>query len=147
MSETTSGEKVTLSIGDRIAEFPVLTATDGRDAVDLSTFTKQTGHNTFDPGFVNTAATRSAITYIDGDAGILRYRGYAIEDLARNSTYLETAWLLIYGELPTQGELAEFEDRIRRHTLLHLVEQRVDALGQVSGLVGVHASPSVRGCR
>lgn len=119
MSETTSGEKVTLSIGDRLAEFPVLTATDGRNAVDLSTFTKQTGYNTFDPGFVNTAATRSAITYIDGDAGILRYRGYAIEDLAKNSTYLEVAWLLIYGELPTQSELEEFSEKVRRHTLLH----------------------------
>jgi len=119
VSETTSGEKVTLSIGDRIAEFPVLPATDGRNAVDLSTFTRQTGYNTFDPGFVNTAATRSAITYIDGDAGILRYRGYAIEDLAKNSTYLEVAWLLIYGELPTPSELEEFSEKVRRHTLLH----------------------------
>ncbi len=119
MSEKTSGEKVTLSIGDRIAEFPVLPATDGRNAVDLSTFTRQTGLNTFDPGFVNTAATRSAITYIDGDAGILRYRGYAIEDLAKNSTYLEVAWLLIYGELPTPSELEEFSEKVRRHTLLH----------------------------
>jgi len=119
VSETTNGEKVTLSLGDRIAEFPVLAATDGRDAVDLSSFTKQTGLNTFDPGFVNTAATRSAITYIDGDAGILRYRGYAIEDLAKNSTYLEVAWLLIYGELPTPSELEEFSEKVRRHTLLH----------------------------
>ena len=79
----------------------------------------QTGLTTLDQGFVNTASTRSAITYIDGDAGILRYRGYPIEDLARNSTYLEVAWLLIYGELPTAGELAEFEEKIRRHTLLH----------------------------
>src|SRR5215207_2398661 len=80
---------------------------------------KATGLSALDQGFVNTASTKSAITYIDGDAGILRYRGYAIEDLARNSTYLETAWLLIYGELPTPSELSEFEDRIRRHTLLH----------------------------
>ncbi|MET1044862.1 MAG: citrate synthase, partial [Microbacteriaceae bacterium] len=78
-----------------------------------------TGLTTFDPGFVNTAATRSAITYIDGDAGILRYRGYAIEDLARNSTFLEVAWLLIYGELPTPSELEEFSEKVRRHTLLH----------------------------
>ncbi len=119
MSEATSSEKVTLELGDRVAEFPVLKAVDGRDAVDLSTFARQTGLNTYDPGFVNTAATRSAITYIDGDAGILRYRGYAIEDLARNSTYLEVAWLLIYGELPTASELAEFSEKVRRHTLLH----------------------------
>jgi citrate synthase len=110
---------VTLNLGDRVAEFPVLKAVDGRDVVDLSTFTKQTGYNTFDPGFVNTAATRSAITYIDGDEGILRYRGYPIDQVAANSTYLEVAWLLIYGELPTQSELAEFSEKVRRHTLLH----------------------------
>ncbi|QNO36789.1 citrate synthase [Protaetiibacter sp. SSC-01] len=119
MSDATSSEKVTLNLGDRVAEFPVLKAVDGRDVVDLSTFAKQTGYNTFDPGFVNTAATRSAITYIDGDEGILRYRGYAIEDLAKNATFLEVAWLLIYGELPTQSELAEFSEKVRRHTLLH----------------------------
>ncbi|TXK19601.1 citrate synthase [Homoserinibacter sp. GY 40078] len=120
MSETTTGtQKVTLDLGDRTAEFPILKAVDGRGAVDLSSFTRQTGLNTFDPGFVNTAATRSAITYIDGDEGILRYRGYAIEDLAANSTYLEVAWLLIYGELPTASELAEFSEKVRRHTLLH----------------------------
>src|SRR6188474_836414 len=73
----------------------------------------------YDPGYLNTAATRSAITYIDGDAGILRYRGYAIEDLAAKSTYLEVAWLLIHGELPTAAELEGFEERVRRHTLLH----------------------------
>ncbi len=94
-------------------------AVDGRDSVDVSSFMKQTGLTALDQGFVNTASTKSAITYIDGDAGILRYRGYAIEDLARNSTYLETAWLLIYGELPTAAELARFEDKIRHHTLLH----------------------------
>ncbi len=87
--------------------------------IDISTLSKQTGFNTLDSGFVNTAATKSAITYIDGDAGILRYRGYAIEDVAANSTYLEVAWLLIYGELPTPDELDEFAEKIRRHTLLH----------------------------
>ena len=80
---------------------------------------KQTGFTTLDQGFVNTASTRSAITFIDGEKGILRYRGYPIEQVAKNSTYLEVAWLLIYGELPTPGELAEFDERIRRHTLLH----------------------------
>jgi len=68
---------------------------------------------------VNTAATKSAITYIDGDQGILRYRGYGIEDIAANSTYLEVAWLLIYGNLPSPSELEAFEERVRRHTLLH----------------------------
>ena len=80
---------------------------------------QSTGYTTFDPGFVNTASTKSAITYIDGDAGILRYRGYPIEQLAENSTFLEVSYLLIYGELPTATELDMFTDRIRRHTLLH----------------------------
>ncbi len=101
------------------AEFPILRGTDGHDSIDISTFMKQTGFTTLDQGFVNTASTRSAITYIDGDAGILRYRGYAIEDVAKNSTYLEVAWLLIYGELPSADQLAEFDEKIRRHTLLH----------------------------
>ncbi|HEU0207159.1 MAG TPA: citrate synthase [Pseudolysinimonas sp.] len=112
-------DTVTFSHKGTTSEFAVLPAVDGKDAVDFGTFTKQTGLTALDQGFVNTASTRSAITYIDGDAGILRYRGYPIEDLARNSTYLEVAWLLIYGELPTASELLEFEEKVRRHTLLH----------------------------
>lgn len=112
-------EKAILQFPGGTAEFPVVRGTDGHDSIDISTFTKQTGYTTLDQGFVNTASTRSAITYIDGDQGILRYRGYAIEDVAKNSTYLEVAWLLIYGELPTPSELAEFDERVRRHTLLH----------------------------
>ena len=112
-------ETVTFSYRGQTSEFPVVHAADGRDSADISTFTKQTGLTTLDQGFVNTASTKSAITYIDGDAGILRYRGYAIEDLANNSTYLEVAWLLIYGELPTPAELDEFAENVRRHTLLH----------------------------
>jgi citrate synthase len=120
MSDTAEErEKVTLSFRGQTAEFPMLPAVDGRDSIDISSFTRETGLTTFDPGFVNTAATRSAITYIDGDAGVLRYRGYAIEDLAQRSTFLEVAWLLIYGELPTASELDEFAEKVRRHTLLH----------------------------
>jgi citrate synthase len=119
VSETDGPDTATFSYGGTTTEFPIVRAVDGRDSVDVSTLMRSTGLSALDQGFVNTASTKSAITYIDGDAGILRYRGYAIEDLARNSTYLETAWLLIYGELPTQTELAEFEDRIRHHTLLH----------------------------
>ena len=115
----TQQEKATLTIGDTTAEFPLLRGTDGTPSVDFSTFTRQTGHTALDYGFVNTAATKSGITYIDGDQGILRYRGYPIEQLAKNSTYLEVAWLLIYGELPSADELAEFDEKIRRHTLLH----------------------------
>ena len=112
-------DTVTFSHKGTTAEFSVLPAVDGKDAIDFGNFTKRTGLTTLDQGFVNTASTRSAITYIDGDAGILRYRGYPIADLARNSTYLEVAWLLIYGELPTASELVEFEEKVRRHTLLH----------------------------
>ena len=112
-------EKATLKFPGGSAEFPIIRGTDGHDSIDISTFTRQTGFTTLDQGFVNTASTRSAITYIDGDAGILRYRGYAIEDVAKNSTFLEVAWLLIYGELPSSSELAEFDEKIRRHTLLH----------------------------
>jgi len=114
-----SPEVATLHFPGGSAEFPILRGTDGHDSIDISTFMKQTGFTALDQGFVNTASTRSAITYIDGDAGILRYRGYAIEDVAKNSTYLEVAWLLIYGELPSADQLAEFDEKIRRHTLLH----------------------------
>ena len=112
-------DKATLTIGDKTAEFPLLRGTGGVPSVDISSFTRQTGHTTLDYGFVNTSATKSAITFIDGDQGILRYRGYPIEQLAQNSTYLEVAWLLIYGELPSTDELAAFDERIRHHTLLH----------------------------
>lgn len=118
--ETAPGNTVaTLNFPGGSAEFPILRSSDGASSIDISTLTKQTGLTTLDQGFVNTAATTSAITYIDGDAGILRYRGYAIEDVAANSTYLEVAWLLIHGELPTAVELDRFEETIRRHTLLH----------------------------
>ncbi|WP_460775187.1 citrate synthase [Microbacterium sp. GXF7504] len=120
MSETgAQQETATLTVGGRTAEFPVLHGTDGNPSIDVSTLTRQTGHTALDYGFVNTAATKSAVTYIDGDQGILRYRGYPIEQLAKHSTYLEVAWLLIYGELPTPAELEDFDTRIRRHTLLH----------------------------
>ncbi|AXG12580.1 citrate synthase [Intrasporangium calvum] len=105
--------------GHEELDLPVLHATEGSDAYDVSKLLGQTGRVTLDPGFVNTASCRSAITYIDGDAGILRYRGYPIEQLAEGSTFLETAYLLIYGELPTEAELDAFDARIRRHTLLH----------------------------
>jgi len=112
-------QKATLSFPGGTAEFPILRSADGASSIDISTMMKQSGYSTLDYGFVNTAATKSAITYIDGDAGILRYRGYAIEDVAAKSTYLETAWLLIHGELPSPTELTQFEDQVRRHTLLH----------------------------
>ncbi|MBX3104182.1 MAG: citrate synthase [Microbacteriaceae bacterium] len=100
-------------------DLPILQSTEGASSIDISGLLKSTGYTSLDQGFVNTAATKSAITFIDGDAGILRYRGYAIEDLAEYSTYLEVAWLLIHGELPTAVELDRFQETIRRHTLIH----------------------------
>jgi citrate synthase len=108
-----------LRTGDSEILCPLVHSTEGSDAYDVSKLLKETGRVTLDPGFVNTASCRSAITYIDGDAGILRYRGYPIEQLAENSTFLETSHLLIYGELPSADELAAFDAKIRRHTLLH----------------------------
>ncbi|MFJ6198916.1 citrate synthase [Micromonospora sp. NPDC092111] len=98
---------------------PVQGAVDGPAGIGVSKLLKETGMTTYDPGFVNTASCSSAITYIDGDAGILRYRGYPIEQLAEKSSFLEVTYLLIYGELPTQQQLTEFSERIRRHSLLH----------------------------
>ena len=94
-------------------------ATEGNGGYDISALLKETGNVTLDAGFTNTASCTSAITYIDGDAGILRYRGYPIEQLAEQSTFIETSYLLIYGHLPSASELAEFTERIRQHTMLH----------------------------
>jgi citrate synthase len=114
-----STDTVSLEFPGGRAEFPVIPSTEGSSSIDFSTLTKQTGYTSLDYGFVNTAATSSTITYIDGDEGILRYRGYSIDDIAENSTFLEVAWLLIRGELPTASELSEFDNKIRHHTLLH----------------------------
>ncbi|MFM5952462.1 MAG: citrate synthase [Micrococcales bacterium] len=114
-----SDNKVTLNYPGGSAEFPIISAVDGSDAIDISKLHAQTGLNAFDQGFVNTASTRSSITFIDGEQGILRYRGYPIEELAGNKSFLDVAYLIIYGQLPTPTESAEFDERIRRHTLIH----------------------------
>ena len=100
-------------------DLEIVHATEGADGIALGPLLAKTGYTTFDQGFVNTASTKSAITYIDGDAGILRYRGYPIEQLAEKSTFIEVSYLLIYGELPTPVQLEEFTTKIQRHTLLH----------------------------
>ena len=107
-----------LTYGDHELDFPVVRATEGNDGLDIARLLADTGAVTLDQGFVNTASCESAITFIDGDQGILRYRGYPIEQLAERSTFLETSFLVIYGHLPSQQELHDFEDRIRRSTLL-----------------------------
>ncbi|MEC5192630.1 MULTISPECIES: citrate synthase [unclassified Arthrobacter] len=116
MTETTSA---TLRHAGGELELPRIQVVEGNEGYDVSKLLKQTGAVAFDPGFMNTAATTSAITYIDGDAGILRYRGYPIEQLAKHSSFLEVSFLLIYGNLPTATELEAFDQRIRHHTLLH----------------------------
>jgi citrate synthase len=108
-----------LSYPDGEHDMAISPATEGSSAFDISKLLPTTGLVTLDPGFGNTAACTSSITYIDGDAGILRYRGYPIDQLAEGSTFLETSYLLIYGELPTQAQLDDFTTRISRHTLLH----------------------------
>jgi citrate synthase len=100
-------------------EMTVAPAAEGSDGINVSKLLSTTGLVTLDPGFVNTASCSSAICYIDGDAGILRYRGYPIDQLAEKSTFIEVSYLLIYGELPTQAQLDDFTSKISRHTLLH----------------------------
>jgi citrate synthase len=98
---------------------PVHEAAEGPGGIDVGKLLSQTGYVTFDPGFMNTASSTSKITYIDGDAGILRYRGYPIDQLAERSSFLEVSYLLIYGHLPSAAELTAFTDQISVHTLLH----------------------------
>ena len=112
-------EHASLSYPGGEIELEIVHSTEGADGIALDSLLAKSGYTTFDGGFVNTASTKSAITYIDGDAGILRYRGYPIEQLAEKSTFLEVSYLLIYGELPTAEQLEQFADRIQRHTLLH----------------------------
>ena len=110
---------VTLGYPDGEHQMSITRATQGASGINLGTLLADTGMVALDPGFVNTAGCRSQITYIDGEAGVLRYRGYPIEVLAQRSTFLETSYLLIYGDLPTSGQLDNFTDLIRVHTLLH----------------------------
>ncbi|MFE5777626.1 citrate synthase [Brachybacterium sp. NPDC056505] len=103
---------------DQDLDLPFVEAVEGNSGISIAPLRKQTGDVTYDPGFMNTANTKSSITYIDGDEGILRYRGYPIEQLAEHSSYLEVAYLLINGELPTQGQLDNFVSSVERRTLL-----------------------------
>jgi citrate synthase len=114
-----SEEVATLKIGEKSLSMPIHVGTENDRAIDISKLLKETGHITLDEGYANTGATSSAITYLDGDRGILRYRGYPIEQLAEKCDFLETSYLLIYGELPTPEQLNEFRTDISHHTMLH----------------------------
>ncbi|QDU77235.1 Citrate synthase 1 [Bremerella volcania] len=108
-----------LMIDGKEIELPVVVGSEDEKAVDISKLRGGTGYITLDEGYVNTGSTTSAITYLDGEAGILRYRGYPIEELAANCDFVEVMYLLIYGELPTEEQLTNFRNSIRRHTMLH----------------------------
>lgn len=112
-------KSVTLNVGDKSYDFPVLSGSTGPDVVDIRKFYAETGMFTYDPGFTSTGSCESAITYIDGDQGMLLHRGYPIDDLAKNCNFEEVAYLLLNGELPDQAEKDKFENDITYHTMVH----------------------------
>jgi citrate synthase len=114
MSETAE-----IILDGKTFKFPVVLGTEGEKAIDISKLRDETGYITLDTGYKNTGATKSAITFLDGEEGILKYRGYPIEQIAEKSTFIEVAYLLIYGELPTKTQLDAFTHEISRHTLIH----------------------------
>ena len=143
MSETAS-----ITLNGKTFELSVITGTENESAIDISKLRDQSGYITLDPGFKNTGATKSAITFLDGEKGVLKYRGYKIEELAEKSTFLEVAYLLIYGELPTQAVLEKFRSDIKAQMLVHEDMKNFFAgfpskshpMGQLSCLVGALSS-------
>jgi citrate synthase len=143
MSETAQ-----LIIGDKTFELPVIEGTEGEKAIDISKLRDQSGYVTLDIGYKNTGATKSAITFLDGEKGILKYRGYSIEQLAENASFIEVAYLLIYGELPTEQQLNDFQYQVSRHTLVHEdmkkffdgFPSKSHPMGQLSSLIGALAA-------
>ena len=115
MSATTGS----FSIGNTTVEMPVKTGTVGPAVVDIGKLYAKTGIFTYDPGFTSTASCESEITYIDGDEGVLLYRGYPIEQIAEHGDFLETCYLLLYGQLPTAVQKKDFDHRVTRHTMVH----------------------------
>ena len=114
-----SAKNATITVGNKNVDLPMYDGTVGPTVIDIGKLLAQTGMFTFDPGFLSTASCESKITYIDGDEGILLHRGYPIEQLAEHGDYLETCYLLLYGELPTKTQKADFDYRITRHTMIH----------------------------
>ncbi|MDB9774760.1 citrate synthase [Vicingaceae bacterium] len=112
-------EIVEVKVGDKVYQLPVIEGTEGEKAIDIAKLRAESGLVTIDPGFKNTGSTQSAITFLDGEKGILRYRGYSIEELAEKSSFLEVSYLLINGELPSSDELKKFKSDITHHTLIH----------------------------
>ncbi len=134
-------EKAEIKIDGKSYELPTLVGSENEKAIDISSFRAQSGVITIDPGFKNTGSTRSAITFLDGENGILRYRGYPIDQLAEHSTFLEVAYLLIYGDLPSTEELKSFEKEITNHTLVHEdIKKLLDGFPYTSHPMGVLSS-------
>jgi citrate synthase len=113
------GDEATLSIDGKTFEFPILEGSEGERAIDISSLRSKTGLITYDPGYANTGSCKSSITFMDGEQGILRYRGVPVEQLAEHSTFVETAYLLINGKLPTRKELTRFSVMLNDHSLVH----------------------------
>src|SRR5512145_2345236 len=109
----------TLTIGDKKIDLPIIEGTEGELAIDIGKLRAETGYVTYDPAYGNTGACQSAITFIDGEKGILRYRGIPIEQLAEHSDFIEAAWLLIFGKLPTRAERARFDARLAVDAHIH----------------------------
>jgi citrate synthase len=136
-------EIIQLKIGDKTYDLPVIQGSEDEKAIDISKLRDLTGYVTLDIGYKNTGATKSAITFLDGEAGILKYRGYPIEQLAQKSSFLEVAYLLIYGQLPTAAQIKDFQAQINHHTLIHEdmkkffdgYPSRSHPMGQLTGLI------------
>jgi len=130
-----------LIIDGKTYTFPIIVGSENEVAIDISSLRDQTGAITLDLGYKNTGATTSAITYLDGDNGVLRYRGYAIEDLAAKSSFIEVAYLLIFGDLPNKEQLQKFTYDIKTHTLVHEdVKKILDGFPSTAHPMGVLAS-------
>src|SRR4051794_14700242 len=114
-----TAEQAVVTLRGQEVRLPVLVGTEDEHGIDISALRSKTGYITLDPGFGNTGACESGITFIDGEKAVLRYRGYPIEQLAEKSTFVEVAWLLIFGELPTAAQLAKFRDLLTEQELLH----------------------------
>jgi citrate synthase len=119
MDAKTNTKSATMTVDGKSFDFPILSGTVGPDVIDIGKLYAQSGMFTYDPGFTSTGSCQSKITYIDGDAGILEYRGYPIEQLAEKGDFLETCYLLLYGELPTAKQKADFDKLVTNHTMVH----------------------------
>ena len=117
--------QITIQYEGKTYEFPVVEGTQGERGIDIAKLRDLTGLVTLDPGYMNTGSCQSAITFLDGEQGVLRYRGIPIEVLAEKSTFVETSYLLIYGKLPNQKELDTFTNTLTRHTMLHEDMKRI----------------------